>query len=171
MARSIDYRSTLRYPADEVYETMSDPDYLRARLDKLGGRGAKLLEHRADAAGARYRLRHGLAAEDLPAMVRNLLPGDVVIERTESLTRDGEGRYSGDVDVVIPGMPASALGTMRLADRDGSRSSSSELGVRADVTVKVPLIGSRIEDVVAEQVRNLLAAETAFTLDWMASRR
>jgi hypothetical protein len=166
MARSIDHHSVSGYPADQVYATLVDPEYLRARLEKLGGRGAELIEHRADADGARYRLRHGLAAEDLPSMVRNLLPGDIVIERTETLRRAGAGRYAGTVDVVIHGTPASAEGRMRLADQDGT--GGSEFTVHADVTVKVPLLGGRIEGVVAGQVRNLLAAETAFTLDWLA---
>jgi hypothetical protein len=57
---------------------------------------------------------------------------------------------------------------MRLHDTDGG---DSELLVRADVTVEVPLIGAKIEGVVAEQVEKLLAAETAFTLQWLAQRR
>ena len=168
MARSIDYRSMSQYPADEVYATMVDPEYLRARLDRMGGPGAKLLEHRADPDSARYRLRHGLSGADLPPIVTALLTGNIVIERTETITREDTGRYSGDVAVVIHGTPASAVGRMRLADRDGS---GSEFVVWADVTVKVPLIGGRIEAVVADQVKNLLAAETAFTLEWLGRGR
>ena len=37
----------------------------------------------------------------------------------------------------------------------------------ATVTVNVPLFGGRIEETVAEQVRTLLAAETAFTQEWL----
>jgi hypothetical protein len=168
MARSIDYRSTSQYPADEVYATMVDPDFLTARLAKIGGKGAELLEHTADAEGSRYRLRHGLDPKDLPPMVRSVLPGDIVIERTEIWTRQGAGRYAGESQVAIPGTPASALGGMRLRDIDGGQ---SELHVRADVTVRVPLVGGKIEGVVAEQVQNLLAAETQFTLAWLARDR
>jgi hypothetical protein len=168
MASSIDYRSTSQYPADEVYATMVDPDYLKSRLTQIGGPGAELLEHTADAGGARYRLRHGLDPKDLPSVVRNFMPGDVVIERTESWTRQGAGHYTGEVQVAIPGTPASAAGGMRLRDIDGGE---SELLVHADVTVKVPLIGGKIEGVVADQVQSLLAAETQFTHEWLARGR
>jgi hypothetical protein len=168
MPRQIDYSSTSRYPADEVYATMVDPDYLRSRLQRIGGPGAALLEHTADTGGARYRLRHGLDAKDLPPAVRGVLPGDITIERTERWTRQESGRYLGDVQVAIPGTPASAAGGMRLHDTgDGG----SELQVRADVTVQVPLLGGKIEGVVADQVRKLLTAESAFTQQWLAGGR
>lgn len=164
----MDYRSPSRYPADTVYATMVDPDYLTARLARLGGPGARLTAHRADAHSARYSLRHGLSADDLPPVVAALLPGDILIERTETLHREEVGRYSGDVEVSVPGTPASATGWMRLAD---SGPSGSELHVHADVTVHVPLFGGRIEVLIAEQIRKMLAAETSFTLDWLNRSR
>jgi hypothetical protein len=168
MARTIDYRSTSQYPADEVYAVMVDPEYLRARLRQLGGPGAELVEHRADADSARYRLRHGLGAADLPPIVTTLVGGDLVIERTEEITREDAGRYTGNVSVTVHGTPATAAGVMRLTDRDGA---GSDFAVRADVTVKVPLFGGKIEGVMADQVRTLLAAETAFTLEWLDRKR
>jgi hypothetical protein len=167
MSRQIDFRSVSPYTADEVYATMVDPDYLRARLERIGGPGAALLAHSADVNGAHYRLRLGLDGKDLPSVVRAVLSGDVTIERDERWTRQDSGRYVGDVDVAIPGAPASATGAMRLRDLpDGG----SELSVRADVRVSVPLIGGKIEGVVGEQVQRLLAAETAFTQTWLGTR-
>jgi hypothetical protein len=168
MSRQIDHRSSAPHSADEVYATMVDPDFLRARLQQIGGQGAALLEHSADLEGARYRLRHGLDPEDLPSVVRAVLPGDLTVERSERWTRQDSGSYLGDVEVRIPGAPASAAGGMRLRDLpDGG----SELNVRADVTVSVPLIGGKIEGIVAEQVLKLLTAETAFTRQWLAGNR
>jgi uncharacterized protein DUF2505 len=165
MSRQIDYRSTYPHPADEVYATMVDPDYLRARLRRIGGPSADLLAHSADVQGARYQLRHGLDGKDLPTVVRSVLPGELTIERSERWTRQDSGRYVGDVDVTIAGAPGSASGAMRLRDLpDGG----SELNVRADVRVSVPLIGGKIEGVVGEQVQRLLAAESAFTHEWLA---
>lgn len=164
MARSIDYRSAAAHPADRVYAAMVDPAHLTARLSRLGGPKARLVEHRADPDAAEYQLQHGLDREALPAMMRQLVPGDLLIERAERLRREGPGRYTGEVDVRIPGTPATASGTIQLTD-DGS--GGSELRVQATVSVRVPLIGGRIEEYIAERVRELLAAETAFTLDWL----
>ena len=59
MARSIDYRSPLAFPAETVFATMTDEEYLRARLRELGGPGSELLEHKVGPDGARYQLHFG----------------------------------------------------------------------------------------------------------------
>jgi Protein of unknown function (DUF2505) len=165
MPRPIDHRSASPHPADRVYAVMADPEYLRARLARIGGKGAELLEHSPEGDGVRYRLRQGLAKEDLPAVVGKVVSGDLAIERTETLNRNGAGDYSGDVDVKIPGAPASASGSMRLADAaDGAL-----FEVHTDVSVNVPLFGGKIEEIVAAQVRRLLEAETAFTISWLGA--
>jgi Protein of unknown function (DUF2505) len=164
MSRPIDYRTVVPFPAERVFAAMADPEYLRARLRQLGGPGAELLEHSADAGGVRYRLRQGLEKDVLPAIVQSLVGGNLVIERTESLRPDAGG-YHGDVDVDVPGAPVIADGSMSLRDVDGG----SEFAVHAQVSVRVPLLGGRIEGVVAEQVQKLLAAETGFTREWLAA--
>ena len=66
--------------------------------------------------------------------------------------------------VVIAGTPATAKATMRLGDMDAG----SELTIDVQVTVKVPIVGARVEEAVAEQIRNLLTADTEFTLAQIA---
>jgi Protein of unknown function (DUF2505) len=166
MARQTDFRTELPHPAETVYATMVDAEFLRARLQRIGGPGAALLEHRADGTGARYRLRHGLDKSMLPPLVQTMVPGNLVIERTETIRLTVPGGYEGTVDVQVPGAPVNAAGRMRLRDSPAG----SEFAVYADVTVSVPLFGGRIEETVAEQVRNLLAAETAFTQEWLRAR-
>lgn len=167
MSRRIDHRSSSERPADDVAAVMLDEEYLRARLVQLGGPGAALLEHHTDAAGGRYRIRQGVDAALLPAVVSTLVAGNLVIERTESLRHLGAGQWGGDVRVAIPGTPASAAGSLDLRDAGAG----SELIISADVRVDVPFLGGRIEGFVAEQVQLLLAAETAFTMRWLAGDR
>ena len=163
MSRQFDYQATSPNPAVAVFAAMIDADCLRARLAKLGGRDAALLEYEADAESARFRVRHGLDSSDMPSAVRNFLPSDFVINRLETWRRTSDGRYAGMAEVQVPGTPASATGQMGLRDI----AAGSELRVRTDVTVKVPLLGGRIEATVGDQILKLLEAETAFTLDWL----
>ena len=163
MSSQFDYRATPPHPAAAVFAAMVDADCLRARLAKLGGRNAALLEHEADAEHARFRVQHGLEPEDMPSAVRSFLPADFVIIRLETWRRDGDGRYTGMADVDVPGTHADATGQMGLRDAG----TGSELRIRTDVTVRVPLLGGRIEGSVGQQILKLLDSETAFTLDWM----
>jgi hypothetical protein len=163
MSRQFDYRATPPHPAAAMFAAMVDADCLRARLAQLGGREAALLEHEADADHARFRVQHGLEPDDMPSAVRSFLPSDFKIIRLETWRRGGDGLYTGMADVDVPGTPADATGQMGLRDAGGG----SELRIRTDVTVSVPLLGGRIEESVGQQILKLLDAETRFTLDWM----
>lgn len=162
MPRSIDYRSASAHPAERVYATMVDRDVLEKRLVQMGGPGAALQEYEPTDNGVKFTLRHGIDQQDLPAMVTKLIPGgDVVIKRTETWSPSPDGGYAGTARVAIAGTPATAKATMRLADVDGG----SELVVTVEVTVKVPIVGATVEEAVAEQIKQLLEAEAAFTLE------
>ena len=93
MARSIDYRSTLAYPAEKVFAAMTNKEYLEARLREIGGPGSALLDHEATPESARYELKQGLAEQDLPPIVGKVMNGDLAIIRTETLNRTQAGRY------------------------------------------------------------------------------
>jgi hypothetical protein len=163
MSREFDYRATSTEPAKRVFAAMVDADCLRARLEKLGGREAALLEHEADAESARFRVQHSIDPQEIPAAVRSFLPRDFLVNRLETWRRSGDGNYTGMAQVEVPGTPASASGQMGLRDT----ATGSEYRVRMDVTVSVPLFGGMIEDTVGEQILKLLDMETTFTLDWM----
>jgi hypothetical protein len=95
--------------------------------------------------------------------VQTLIPGDLMIERVESLGPDTIGGYRGDVDVRVPSTPVTARGAMRLADVEAG----SEFAVRAQVSVNVPFLGGKLETMIAEQVVKLLDVETGFTREWL----
>lgn len=162
MPSSIDYRSTSAHPAERVYTTMVDKEVLEKRLVQMGGPGAALQEYQPTADGVTFTLRHGIDAQDLPPMVTKLLPGgDVVIKRTERWSASGQGGYEGTGRVAIVSTPATAKATMRLTDVG----EGSELVVNIVVTVKVPIVGGKVEEAVGEQIKRLLEAETGFTLE------
>ncbi|MEU7812661.1 DUF2505 domain-containing protein [Pseudonocardia sp. NPDC049154] len=160
MSRPTEFRATSPHPVDTVYATMVDREVLGDRLATMGGPGAAILEYTGDENGAKYRIRHGIDEKDLPGVVKSFVGSrGITIERDESWTRSGDG-YDGTVGVELPGMPANAQGTMRLTPRG----EGSELVVKIDVTVKVPIIGGKIEESVAQQIHHLLEMETEYTL-------
>jgi hypothetical protein len=164
MSRSIDYRCTYPTEVGRTFATLADPVYLRARLAAVGGPDSELLEHARDGDGVRYRLRFALPNHVLPPIVQPLVGDRLVIERTESLHPDGDG-YRGDVAVAVPGAPVGAVGDMALRPAG----SGSEFAVHADVTVRVPLIGGRIEESIAGNIRQLLVLESEFTRERLAA--
>ncbi|MGH3625499.1 MAG: DUF2505 domain-containing protein [Sciscionella sp.] len=163
MPRRIEHRARHTEPAAVVYSALVDADYLRERLRSLGGKGAALESHEVSEQGARYRVRHGLDAGALPSVVRTVISGDLVIERTEAW-QPRDGGYTGRSTVTIPKTPAEITATLRLADTG----SGSTLDTECQVEVAIPLFGGSVEETIAQHVRKLLDSEYEFTKRWLA---
>jgi hypothetical protein len=161
MPSRFEHRTSFPAPVDTVYSTLVDEAFLTARLRDIGGKDAALLGHETSEDGVTFRLRQGVDAKHLPGAVRSLLSGDLVVEREE--------RWRGHESAsraTISGVPAEIKSRGRLAPRgDGA-----ELVISAEVKVSIPLVGGKIEKVVAEQVTKLLAAEAEYTEKWLAER-
>jgi hypothetical protein len=179
MARPIRYRSVSENPAVRVFETLVQRDYLEKRLIELGGKGAALLRHRVSpeeppTEQAEFTVRQGVDRKALPTVVQKVISGDLVIERTEIWRRTAPGSYDGTFNATVPGTPAKIGGTLRLADLAdigqfgaGPGRPGSELVLDGSAHVPVPLVGGKIETVIAEQVVKLIERETRFTLSWL----
>lgn len=158
MPRPIEHRARFGADADTAHATLVDADFLRARLDELGGKDAALVTHEVDGDHARIALRQGVPVEFLPSAVRRFTGDDLVLDRSERWEPRPGGGWRAAVDVTVRGLPGSISGTQELVDTDGG----SELALSGTTTVPVPLVGGKIEATVAEQVTELLGFESEF---------
>ncbi|WP_019819014.1 DUF2505 domain-containing protein [Saccharomonospora saliphila] len=170
MATPIEHRATFAHAPAEVFAAETDPRALRARLDRLGGTHTELSAHAETDDGVRYTLVQGVPADRLPAAVRKLHSGDLLVRREYTWTVGGaeEGEaYSGSVVVHVGELPG------RISARTGVTRSGDEsvLWTRGEVVVRIPLVGGKIESFVAEQIRALLAREADLTAQWLAGPR
>jgi uncharacterized protein DUF2505 len=161
MPSRFEHRATFAASVETVYSTLVDEAFLTARLKDIGGKGAALLDHRTSDDSVDIKLRQGVDAQQLPGAVRSILSGDLVVEREERWRgREAAGR------ATINGVPAEIRSRSRLA----ANGNGTELVVSAEVRVGIPLIGGKIEKVVAEQVTKLLTAESEYAEKWLAER-
>jgi hypothetical protein len=167
MGARIEHRASYAAPVATVYSALVDKAYLTDRLAALGGRNSQLLEHDAAGDKARFKVRQGLAADQLPSTVRSFLGGDLVVEREEIWTLEG-GKHVATTRARIPGMPAEIIGRVRL---DETADGGTDWVTNAEVKVSIPLLGSKLERSVAEPVAKLLAAESQFAGTWLAEHR
>jgi len=142
----------------EVFALFNDPDFISGRLDDTGAPDSEVVTVDSTDNGVKIITRQSIPSSVLPSMVASMIPGDPATERTEDWRVDGDG-YAADFSVVVKGAPASIKGTMTLLpDGEGSK-----LVVTGSAAVPIPLFGSKIEAVIAEQIGNLLATEETYT--------
>jgi hypothetical protein len=163
MGSRIEHRAEFAQDIDAVLAALSDEAVLRARLKEIGGQNASLVEHTETAQGVRFKLRQGVAAEQIPQAVRILRKGDLVVEREQQFAKSAGG-YTGTVTASVNGVPAEITARTELTSDSGG----TVLATTGEVKVRVPLFGAKLESVVAEQVTNLLELEAEFTTKWLA---
>lgn len=166
MASDIEHRAEFDHGVREVLAAQSEEDALRARLRELGGKDATLRGHEWTAGGVRFTLLQGIPAEKLPQAVRTLHKGDLVVHREQTFEQAGDG-YTGVAKASVSGVPGEITARTEITPRgEGTRQHTV-----GEAKVNVPLVGGKLESVIAEQVTNLLRMEAEFTAKWLAGRR
>jgi hypothetical protein len=165
MARSIPHSASYPQPVDRVHRALTSERYWRERLVEVGGVGAELGHVVTGEGTIDVEMAQSIPAEHLPAIVAKIRAGDLVITRTETWGALEGGRATGTFSARVEGLPGEVTGTLTLAAED----SGSAIVLDGRVEVKLPLIGGKIEAVIAEQVVELLDAEHGFTEGWIAA--
>ncbi|MFC7449381.1 DUF2505 domain-containing protein [Rhodococcus daqingensis] len=165
MARRIPHSASYPQPVDQVHRAVTSERYWRDRLDAVGGGGAEL-RHVATGEGTiDVEMAQSIPAEHLPAVVSKIRPGDLIITRTETWGALAGDSATGTFSARVEGLPGEVTGTLTLAPQN----TGAAITLDGRVEVKLPLIGGKIEAVIAEQVVELLDAEHDFTEGWIAA--
>lgn len=163
MGSRIEHRAEFADGVAEVLAAYADEAALRARLAELGGKHATLQEHQRTAGGVRYKLLQGIGAEQLPQAVRTLHKGDLIVHREQTFEPDGDG-YSGVTTAGVNGVPGEITARTAITPHG----EGTLLHTSGEVKIRMPLVGGKLEGVVAEQVTNLLEMEAKFASKWLA---
>ena len=165
MARSFHVEIDSSADIDQVLTAFGNENYWRARLATFSNGTATLDALQIDATNTvAVAITLHLLRDRLPKVVKQLRPGDIVMKRTERWSATADGLMRGDLTARLPGAPFSMTGQAVIAPTDlGSR-----LDYTASVEVRIPLVGGRIEDYIAGQAGNDVAAIHRFTGDWIA---
>ena len=165
MPRPFDVAAVTSAAMQEVFAAFSSRRYWLDRLAAYGGDSMTLDSLDVDSGGAvavasTQDLRHDL----LPGGIAKILPGDLKVLRTEIWRPVAEDRVLGEVHIAARGVPASGVGSAVLAP-DGS---GSRLTLSGTVEIKIPLVGGRIEKLIAAQIAEQIPEVQRFTTRWIA---
>ena len=99
-------------------------------------------------------------AAGLPSFVQKIVGDEIVIVQTEVWTSP----TSADVTLSIPGKPGDAVGTLTLTESGGTTTQVMDL----DVSVRIHLVGGKIESLVADLFRAALDREHEVGVEWLS---
>jgi Protein of unknown function (DUF2505) len=153
---------TLTYPAATVHDVFSmfgDPAYRKAVADYQ-----RVVDFDCqismDGDGMDARLEQAHGTDRIPAFAQKLVGPEIRFVQRETWTSPS----SADIHVTIPGKPGDMTGTQTLAQ------SGDDVVERIDLAVKVsmPLVGGKIEELVAGFIGKAFDAEHKVGVKWLA---
>jgi len=163
MSRSFEIVSDSAATVEQIHAAFAREDYW---LDRLGGDAASTLDSFAvDADGVvEVHITQHLGRQILPAMVANFAPGDLKLSYRETWRQTGDGQVRGESLVSASG----GLGASRADNWLTQAGTASQLRSTGEVTVKIPLVGGRLEKSIGESLAKSIPATLRYTTTWIS---
>lgn len=99
-------------------------------------------------------------AQGLPGFAKKLVGDEIHIVQKESWTSDTHA----DVEVTIPGKPGQMTGTATLTESGATATEHVDL----EIKVNIPLVGGKIEGLIADMLLKALKTENAVGREYLA---
>jgi len=155
------FRQEMTYdaPPAAVRAMVGDPAFREEVCEEQGS-----LRHDvtidADAEQMTVRIELVQPTQGVPSVAKKFVGDETDVVQEETW----HDATSADLEVTIPGKPGSLVGGIRLeADGDGTRQV-----VEGDLKVNIPLVGGKLEKIIAELLTSAIRAEERTGKRWLA---
>ena len=164
MMCAVKFRHELTYdaPPDEVFAMLAAPAF-RAKVCDAQGVVSHDIDLTPTDEGFTLVNDQVQNTAGLPAIAKKIA-GDTTRAVIEE---HWTSRAGGTVSVTAPGKPTTAAGTVRLEARGAGPAEVVEL----DVKVKVPVIGGKLEGLMADNIKAGLEVEQTIGTAWLGGER
>lgn len=160
----MEFTQSVSYPGtvEEVVAMYLTPDYQQRRFRSFVVEGSESVA----VEGERITFSGTARPELLPAAASRFVKGALHISFTEEWTRDEAGARSR-TRVTVDGAPVSVEATSTLTPSDAGCTRE----VRGNLSVRVPLLGGRIEKEAVAHLGRVVEREQALAANWLAEHR
>jgi uncharacterized protein YndB with AHSA1/START domain len=157
-------RHEITYDASlaEVFEMLADPAFRRRSAEAMGVISADVSIDRTGG-GMEVRVDQVQPTEGVPSFARKFAGETTRAVQTEKW----ESPAGGTITIETPGKPTSIKGTLSLAEDAGRTTETLDV----EVKVKVPLIGGKLESLMADLVAQGMDKEHEAGVAWLAGDR
>jgi hypothetical protein len=158
------FRHEMRYDGatpEQVYAMLADPAF-REAVCEYQRYHRHTVTITSEASGMSVVIDQHRPADGVPAFAQKFVGDEINVHQQEHWSSPTDA----SLEVAIPGKPGHMKGTVHLA---GDASGTTET-VAVDVKVSIPLIGGKIEGLIADMLVKALRAENKVGLDWLADK-
>ena len=159
MATPFKYEMVYEAPIDAVAAMLSDTAF-REEVCVAQRATSHQVTIDGDVSSKRVRIEMVQPTEGVPAFAAKIVGSTTEIVQVETWTSPTQG----DVSVTIPGKPGEMIGTATLVEKDGVTTET----VQMQIKVKIPLVGGKVEGVLAKVLGSALKAEAAVGREYLA---
>jgi uncharacterized protein YndB with AHSA1/START domain len=161
-AMQLRHEITYDAPADAVWEMLSDPAFRERSCDAMGVLDREITIERAGE-GMHVRIDQVQPTAGVPSFAKKFAG-----ETTRAIqTEEWSDRRHATLAVETPGKPSQLQGTLTLTEQDGRTTETFE----GEVKVRVPLIGGKLESLVADLFRAGMDHEHTAGVAWLGGDR
>ena len=158
------FTQSVSYPGtvDEVVAMYLTPDYLERRFGQFVVEGSQAVS----VEGERVSFAGTVRPELIPAAAARFVKSDLRIAFTEEWATNEAGATSR-TSVTVDGAPVSVEATSTLSPSDAG----SAREVSGNLSVRVPLLGGRIEKEAVAHLGRVVEREQALATQWLEEHR
>ena len=156
------HTSTYGAAAGDVFAMFSDPEW-RKKVGNAQGVVSSDITSRPKGEGCRVVIDQVQNTAGLPSIAKKIAG-----ETTRAVvTEVWASPTAGTIEILAPGKPTKAVGTVTLQSDGAETKHVTDL----EVTVKVPLLGGKLEQVMADNIGKGLEIEQAVGVAWLEGDR
>ena len=150
-------RKQLTYDAtaEAVAGMLDDPGFREAVLARQ-----RVVRGSVSIDGDHVTIEQVRSSDDIPSFAQKFVGDEILIVQKETWTSP----TSADVHLLIPGKPGEAIGTLVLTESGATTTETVDL----DLTVRIPLVGGKIESLIAGLFSDALAIEHRVGVEWLS---
>lgn len=161
-AMQLRHEITYDAPADAVFEMLSDPAFRERSCDAMGVLDREIDIQRTGA-GMRVRIDQVQPTAGVPSFAKKFAG-----ETTRAIQSETwEDSRHATLEVDTPGKPSHIRGTLTLTESGGRTTETFE----GEIKVSVPLIGGKLESLVADLFRSGMDNEHKAGVAWLGGDR
>lgn len=150
-------KHTFDKPAATVIKMFADRDYFERKYRELGFANLEVLETTKDAKQFRIKVRYSAPnSAPLPDFAKRFLGETNVVTQTDSWDLE---KKTGRLEAEIRGVPVKVSADMALKDEGGGCANT----MKWNLSCGIPLIGGKLEQVVAGDIQAKSKADQAKT--------